>query len=210
VAAPRRAAFVTGVWIPAASAPHNGGEEKEDEMTRSIAAVVSILALVGAVVGCSSAGTVDPPKQPDPTFAPVGREVLSVSAKGVQRYRVERKSDGTLAPKFFEPRADLFAADGRKVGTHFMTDSVPTWEIDGKRVTGKKVHERPSSHSGAITELQLAATVSGSGGPFDGVAFVERLDTTGGAAPALDASMHEGDVVESPYEARYAFFAAAR
>jgi len=141
--------------------------------------------------------------------APWGREALHVRAKGVQSYRVERSADGSLKLKFVGPRADLFDDAGRKIGTHFMGEKGPVWEIDGRRVTGKKLRERPSALPEAIPALQLAALDAGTDGPFAGVTFIERLDTIGGAAPVLDASMHEGDVIDVPYEARYVFYAAA-
>jgi hypothetical protein len=140
--------------------------------------------------------------------SPWGREALHVRAKGVQSYRVERSADGSLASKFIGPRADLYDDTDRKIGTHFMGATGPVWEIGGRRVTGKRLRERPSAVAGSIPALQLAALDAGADGPFAGVTVIERLATVGGAAPVLDASRHEGEVFEVPYEARYVFYAA--
>ena len=145
-----------------------------------------------------------------PAPAQWGREVASVRAKGVQTYRVEHPVGGRPRLTFVGPRASLVDDKGRAIGTHFMGETGPVWEFDGVQVTGRKLRERPSTKSGSVPELQLAATVSGTAGPLGGVTFIERLDTVGGAAPALEDTMREGDLVDVPYEARYVFYAAAQ
>jgi hypothetical protein len=185
---------------------------------RNVVFAMSVVFIGLSAVGCAPAATAVAPPVGDASGtqtnaphvqSPWGREALHVRAKGVQSYRVERSADGKLELKFVGPRADLLDDAGRKIGTHFMGEKGPVWEIDGRRVTGKKLRERASEVPGSIPALQLAALDAGSDGPFAGVTFIERLDTIGGAKPALDASLHEGDVVDVPYESRYVFYAAA-
>ena len=83
----------------------------------------------------------------------------------------------------------------------------PTWESeqDGSLVTAAKVAESPVP--GAIPELLLQ--VKTHGGAPDGelarVAYIQRLRTGGGLAPA--GACTDGAVQAVPYQADYVFFA---
>jgi hypothetical protein len=131
--------------------------------------------------------------------------VSSVHARGVQVYRWDVAANGSPSWKFVGPRADLYDAAERKIGTHAKGDAGPEWSIGTDRVIGTKLWERPSPNAGAIPELLLSARTAGDGSVFDGVRRIERVETEGGAAPPVEGPHHAGDEVEVPYRAKYLF-----
>lgn len=170
----------------------------------SLSSLVSGALVLAAVVGC----LVPVSASPAPADRPWGQEVLRVTAKGVQIYRCEAGPDGSLLWKFVGPKADLFGAKGEKVGTHYKGETGPTWEIKDHTIVGTKVRQRPSPNTGAIPELQLAGNPADGDGAFKDVTFIERLNTVGGAAPAVDAKSKPDDEAQVPYFAEYVFYAA--
>ena len=121
-------------------------------------------------------------------------------ALGVQVYRW----NGT-AWAFVGPEALLFAGeDGGIVGTHYAG---PTWESkSGSYVVGAVV-ERETPDPDAIPWLKLRAVESDGPGVFDGVTFIQRVNTVGGKAPAGPGAF-TGEVVRVPYAAEYYFYRA--
>jgi hypothetical protein len=118
---------------------------------------------------------------------------------GVQVYRW----DGT-SWNFVAPQAVLFADSGLHgiVGIHF---GGPTWEsVSGSRVVGAVIdHCTPDPD--AIPWLLLQATSSEGPGVFDGVSYLQRLNTVGGIAPGVPGAF-PGQVVRVPYTADYYFY----
>ena len=122
-------------------------------------------------------------------------------AKGVQIYEC-RNSEWA----FVAPAADLFDANGKKIGRHFAG---PQWEAeDGSRITGTGVKARSDAPvAGAIPWLLLSAQSVGGKGVFSGVSSVRRVHTAGGVAPRAHCSPAEtGQLVRVPYTADYYFF----
>ena len=123
-------------------------------------------------------------------------------ASGVQVY----KWNGT-AWVFVEPVANLFAARNfhGQVGTHYAG---PTWESNsGSKVVAKRV-DGCAPNASAIPWLKLEAVSTEGPGIFDGVTFVQRVNTTGGTAPASPGSF-VGEEARVPYTAEYYFYRAA-
>jgi len=124
---------------------------------------------------------------------------FKVYAQGVQIYRWS----GT-AWDFVAPEADLFANAGfdGKVGIHYAG---PTWESNsGSKVIAARV-TGCAPDSTAIPWL-LLKTVSANGpGIFNKVTYIQRLNTTGGLAPAAPGSKI-GQVARVPYTAIYYFY----
>lgn len=123
-------------------------------------------------------------------------------ASGVQVYRW----NGT-AWAFVEPVANLFAARNfhGQVGTHYAG---PTWESNsGSKVVAKRV-DGCTPNASAIAWLKLEAVSTEGPGVFDGVTFVQRVNTTGGNAPAAPGSF-VGEEARVPYTAEYYFYRAA-
>ena len=71
-----------------------------------------------------------------------------------------------------------------------------------------KLQQANSTDAGAIPWLLLKVTTSTTTGPFAGVTYVQRLNTSGGLAPAA-GGCNSGTVnsqVSVPYSADYYFF----
>ncbi|HET9440916.1 MAG TPA: DUF3455 domain-containing protein [Longimicrobiales bacterium] len=122
-------------------------------------------------------------------------------ARGVQVYRW----NGT-SWSFVGPVATLYADANEKavVGTHY---SGPTWEsVSGSKVVAALV-DRCTRDANSIPWLLLKKVSSTGPGVFQGVTFIQRMNTVGGNAPA-NAGNFIGEVVEIPYTAEYFFYAA--
>lgn len=120
-------------------------------------------------------------------------------AEGVQIYRW----DGTKWV-FVAPSARLYPTRHAvgQVGTHYAG---PTWEsVSGSKVVGS-VTRRCTPNPNAIPWLLLAAVSSEGPGIFHGISQLQRLNTTGGNAPATPGSFI-GELANVPYTADYVFY----
>ncbi|HKR60205.1 MAG TPA: DUF3455 domain-containing protein [Pyrinomonadaceae bacterium] len=125
-------------------------------------------------------------------------------ATGVQIYRW----DGT-AWVFVEPAAGLFADANYhgKIGIHYRG---PTWEsnsgsiVVAARVLGTGCIPDPNS----IAWLLLKKVSTDGPGIFSNVAFIQRVNTTGGMPPT-NAGTTVGELAEVPYTAEYYFYRAS-
>jgi hypothetical protein len=159
------------------------------------------------VVACSDEEGSSAPLTP-PDLAACGGLAVSdtlelvsrLYATGVQIYRW---NDTTWT--FISPSATLFSDAEMKhtVGIHY---SGPTWEgLDGSKVTAVKLGEC-TPDAGAIPWLLLGATAADLPGEFDGVTRIQRVNTTGGKAPA-NAGTVLGQVASVAYTTEYYFYA---
>ena len=119
-------------------------------------------------------------------------------AVGVQVYRWTGTSWG-----FVGPVAVLFhGTEDGEFGIHY---GGPTWEsASGSKVVGT-VLDRCTPDPDAIPWLLLKGSSSHEPGIFDGITFIQRVNTVGGKAPA-EPGEFEGEVVEVPYAAEYYFY----
>ena len=102
---------------------------------------------------------------------------------------------------FVAPEAVLFAEGLGIVGIHY---GGPTWEsISGSTVVGSVLHRCPVP--GTIPWLKLAAASDKAPGIFQGVTFIQRVNTTGGTAPAAPG-VFVGQEARVPYTADYYFY----
>jgi hypothetical protein len=126
--------------------------------------------------------------------------IFHTYAAGVQKYEWD---GGTWAPR--GPSAKLYADAAGKgaVGIHY---GGPTWEShSGSFVVGQL--KTPCDVGPAnIPWLLLDAVRSGGPGIFDSVAYIQRVNTVGGRAPAAPGSL--GEVKHVPYTAEYFFYRA--
>jgi hypothetical protein len=133
---------------------------------------------------------------------PKGNKVaFHVYASGVQIYRW----DGT-AWRFVAPIARLFTDPGYQgeVGVHYVG---PKWESYGGSTVVGSVMANCVPDPSAIPWL-LLRTVSTTGpGIFSPVTYIQRVNTTGGLAPAAPGSF-VGETVDVPYTAEYYFYRA--
>ena len=120
------------------------------------------------------------------------------SAKGVQIYEC---TGGTW--ESVEPVATLFGPGDRPVAVHFRG---PSWQSirDGSLVEGKAIAN--VEVKGTIPLLLLEATKNRGDGLFGRVTYIQRLATSGGAAPTR--ACKDGEIKSVPYRAQYRFFAA--
>ena len=155
------------------------------------------------------AAEIPPPQVPQNLKAP-GSEAVIVKAlgRGKQIYACQATSggQGRFAWVLKRPQADLFDAQGRKIGRHFEG---PTWEAgDGSRVVGEVLERATAPRAGAVPWLLLKAKSHEGTGMFARVTYVQRVDTVGGAAPpdGCDAA-HAGKEAAIDYHADYYFYA---
>ena len=125
--------------------------------------------------------------------------VMRVYARGFQVYHWT----GT-AWAFDGPLADLSSdPEGRSlVGTHF---SGPTWKsLSGSEVKGT-ILKRCTPSANDIQWLLLGQAGSKGPGVFNGISFIQRLNTAGGIAPTY-AGDFVGQVEQVPYTTEYVFY----
>ena len=131
--------------------------------------------------------------------APAGSKLaLRVYAKGVQIYTWNGASwtfNGPLATL----SAD--AAGNGTVGTHHAG---PTWESNsGSKVVGAVI-DRCTPDASAIPWLSLGAVSSEGPGIFNGITFIQRVNTAGGNAPSSPGTI--GEEARVPYATEYLFY----
>jgi hypothetical protein len=166
------------------------------------------LTLLPLAYAADSLGNFLIPVVPDALKVPSNEVPLFLAkARGVQIYECRAKKDD---PTQFEwvftgPEADLFDARGDKIGRHYAG---PTWESnDGSRVVGSVEGSVPSKDIGAVPWLLLAAKTHAGNGVFSQVTSIQRLETTGGKAPARGCSQADrGEKLRVPYTAVYYFY----
>jgi hypothetical protein len=170
-------------------------------------AVASLLAVLA--VGATSQLALAGPAEPDvPSTIAVdeGHKLfLTAHAIGVQIYSCTATAAGP-AWSFVAPRADLFGANGKLLGTH---DAGPTWRArDGSFVVGRVLDRAPVAGSIPWLLLEDASTgVGEDGGRLAETAYIQRIATTGGLAPAGGCtSATVGAIAEVPYTADYTFW----
>jgi hypothetical protein len=119
--------------------------------------------------------------------------------QGVQIYRWDGASW-----RFVSPEAVLFADAGHHgaVCLHF---GGPTWQsLSGSKVVGTVI-DKCTPDPDSIPWLKLGAASSEGPGIFEGVTFIQRLNTVGGNAPSAPGSF-TGEVAKVPYTADYVFY----
>ena len=126
-----------------------------------------------------------------------GNKVIAHAyATGVQIYRWTGTGWG-----FVGPEALLYVDDGENAqfGIHYAG---PTWESESGSKVVATVVDRSIPDPDSIPWLLLRATSSDGPGIFDGVTFIQRVNTEGGLAPSGPGGF-VGEVVEVPYTAEY-------
>lgn len=169
--------------------------------------VIPFALILGVVwtTSLTSANQTDQATIPAELQAPAGYErVLQTIGRGVQIYEC---ADG--AWKFKEPEAAILDnQNGEQVAIHYAG---PIWEStrDGSMVGAavKARHDAPAAQDD-IPWLLLEATSNAGAGAFSEVAYIQRLDTVGGAAPS--GSCVTGQMARIPYQATYDFWALAK
>jgi hypothetical protein len=179
-------------------------------MSRSAVVLGVVLAGFSASRGWAQTkrAPVAPADVPSALALPPDEEpVLRLQARGTQNYecRPKREAPQQLEWVLVAPEADLFDAEGRKVGKHYAG---PTWEStqDGSKVVGTVKARADAPDPDAVPWLLLDATSAGQG-MFALVRSVQRVETHGGKAPA--SACQPGQAEKVPYTAVY-YFSRAR
>ena len=173
---------------------------------KAVVASIVLLMITGLATAATPTTPVvqDGPELPSPLCdrvrAPEGNKVaFHVFADGFQNYRWDGASW-----VFVEPVATLFADANftGQVGTHYRG---PVWESNsGSKVTGARLFGC-SPDATAIPWLLLEADSTQGPGIFSAVTYIQRVNTTGGLAPAGPGSSI-GETVQIPYTAEYYFY----
>jgi hypothetical protein len=168
-------------------------------LSRLLLAAVAVTALAGpAYAGPSS------PEVPATLVPQAGNKVFLVAhAEGVQIYRCDAV---TSAWTLVAPRANLYADNGKLLGTH---SAGPRWEaLDGSYVTAAKV-DGVNVDPTAVDWLLLAKKTSAAGAEgsrLTDTTYIQRINTTGGRAPAASECDVTGETAEIDYTADYYFW----
>ncbi|HEY7066026.1 MAG TPA: DUF3455 domain-containing protein [Chloroflexota bacterium] len=133
--------------------------------------------------------------------------LLEAAARGAQVYGCQAKADD---PRAFEwalkgPDAVLMNSRGEQIGRHYAG---PTWEgNDGSRVVAAARATADSPDAQAVPWLLLEARSNEGPGVFSAVTFVQRLNTSGGRAPATGCDqVSVGAEQRVDYTASYVFY----
>jgi hypothetical protein len=184
---------------------------KEASMKRFMLGCTLVLALCGVVASGAAARPAPQTVPGDPldprTYAPQSELFLIAHAAGVQKYTCE--SNGSWL--FTDPEASLYKSTQKPAGKHFLDFETgrPSWQWkDGSSVeAARKVSVAVTMDR--IAWLLLRSTSTGRGSDGDrlaSTAWVQRLNTVGGLAPA--AACVPGTKLAVPYEADYYFWKA--
>lgn len=173
------------------------------------AAVLAQAALAVASAAYAAAPSGDDPV-PD-TLRPQAdlRALTTLSATGVQIYECRHgTADAPPTWAFVAPEAELFDAQGQRVGSH---GAGPFWaDDDGSRIVGSVLARADAPRADAIPWLLLATRSAAGTGRLSAVTQVQRIRTAGGLAPASGCTAQTlGQQTRVPYRADYRLFVPA-
>jgi hypothetical protein len=130
--------------------------------------------------------------------------VLQLAGRGVQVFRCEKR-DGALTWVFRQPDAELLDARGTVVGRHGANFSFEN--VDGSRLvaTITAYDDAPKP-----TDLRwlLMTTRSFGKGAFEGITYVQRINTTGGMPPERCEAAQLNQVLRVNFTADFVFYRA--
>ena len=169
--------------------------------------LLALFALSLQSISAKTSGNINGPELPEQCSSIQVEEgnklAFHTYARGVQIYKWNAT---TQAWDFDAPRASLFAEENffGEVGMHYRG---PSWESkSGSKVVAKRVPGTGCApDSSAIAWLLLVSTETNGPGIFNGITYVQRVNTTGGLPPATPGSV-DGEVKEVPYTAQYYFY----
>ena len=141
---------------------------------------------------------------------PAGYAVaLETVGAGTITYECRAKANTTdqFEWVFVGPDAKLMDRAGKPVGTYYGPPA--TWQAtDGSKITGTQVAVSPAA-TGAIPLQLVKANPAMGEGAMKGLAYIQRVATVGGVAPAKPcsaATVRSKEVVN--YQADYIFYRA--
>ena len=166
---------------------------------------ISLIALITALLGGALTGCAVPGVE-----APSGETpLMTVAAHGVQIYECRAAPGAAPAWAFVAPEAELFDANGRRIGHH---GAGPVWtHDDGSGFAGTVRSRADAPQAGAIPWLLLSARAQGPNGVVSRVSSVQRVNTVGGIAPGKGCdSATLGQRAKMAYRADYVLYVPNR
>lgn len=172
-------------------------------------AAVAVAALM--LSACASAPHFDQQALPPAVQVPAGHRVaMETVGAGEITYECKAKKDAAsqFEWSFIGPDAVLNDRSGKAVGKYYGPPA--TWESsDGSKVTATQLAVAPAG-SGNIPHQLVRANPSVGTGAMFGVAYIQRIATKGGVAPAAACSAaNAGSKEKVRYQADYIFWKAA-
>ena len=178
-------------------------------VTRRLLPAAILVVLAVAVPGLAHAGPDAPPVPSTITVEDGHKPFLIGHAVGVQIHECTTSPSG-YRWRFVGPRADLVGDNGKLLATHF---GGPSWQTrDGSTIRAML------DGNGSVTvdptaipwlRLRVTSVIGGvDGDRLVATTFVQRINTTGGLAPAPEACGPGtvGEAAEIPYTADYVFW----
>ena len=175
-------------------------------MMRPLAVAALPLALA-ACSGMGSMGMMKSPEVPAAIAAPSGNKVAyTLKGAGLLNYECRPKADGSgFDWVLASPEAVLRDKGDNIVGKYY---GGPTWEHgDGSKVTGKQLATSPAPTVGNIPWQLVQAAPSTGNGMFNGVTYVQRINTNAGTAPSDPCNSNTAAAKKQVrYSADYVFY----
>lgn len=185
----------------------------------ALAGTVSAAALLAACGSMSPTGTsasasgmvYSQAGLPASIQVPAGNKVAwETAGKGDITYECKDKAGmpGQVEWTFVGPDAKLMDRSGKQVGKYYGPPA--TWEAnDGSKLTATQLAVAPST-AGALPYQLVKANPAMGSGALTGVTYIQRVNLTGGVAPANMActAANKGQKTTVPYQADYIFYKA--
>jgi len=168
-----------------------------------------VVALTGTFAIALAAAEIPPPQVPENLKAP-DTEIVQLKAlgRGRQIYVCKAKTENATQFEWVlaRPQADLWNEHGEKIAKHYEG---PAWEAsDGSKVVGQVQQRADAPQPDAVPWLLLKAKTNDGAGAFGHVTYIQRVNTAGGAAPAVGCDQaHAGAEASVDYQADYYFYA---
>jgi hypothetical protein len=189
------------------------------KITSRTLAVASSAVVIATLTACGSMSPMKPmaaapmysqANLPAAVQVPAGHKVaMETVGAGDITYQCNPKKDmaGQFEWVFVGPDAKLNDRSGKQVGKYYGPPA--TWEsMDGSKITGMQVAVAPSSAGNIPFQLVKANPAMGTGA-MTGVAYIQRVATSGGVAPATACDANSaGSKQIVRYQADYIFYKA--
>ena len=173
----------------------------------------ALLAACGSMSSSPSSGMAfSQASLPASIQVPAGNKVAwETVGKGDITYECKDKAGmpGQVEWTFAGPNAKLMDRSGKQVGKYYGPPA--TWEAnDGSKLTATQLAVAPST-AGALPYQLVKANPAMGSGALTGVTYIQRVNLTGGVAPANMACTmaNKGQKTTVPYQADYIFYKAA-
>ena len=173
----------------------------------------ALLAACGSMSSSPSSGMAfSQASLPASIQVPAGNKVAwETVGKGDITYECKDKAGmpGQVEWTFAGPNAKLMDRSGKQVGKYYGPPA--TWEAnDGSKLTATQLAVAPST-AGALPYQLVKANPAMGSGALTGVTYIQRVNLTGGVAPANMACTmaNKGQKTTVPYPADYIFYKAA-